>query len=65
MKEYQVGKISILQNDHDETPPIELPLEKPLWVTKKIDPNERIRAEPTSFNKLRRGIEIYFPNKRG
>lgn len=62
MKEYRVGKVIVLQNDHDETPPIELPLEKPLRITKKLDNSELMRAEPLPFKKLWREINGFVIN---
>lgn len=62
MKEYRVGKAIILQNDHDETPPIELPLEKPMYITKKLDSSELLHAETSSFNKPWREINGFVIN---
>lgn len=62
MKEYRVGKAIILQSVHDETPPIELPLEKPMHITKKLDSSELLHEETSSFNKLWREISGFVIN---
>lgn len=56
-------KVSVLQNDHDETSPIEPPLGNPLWVTMKVDAKKCICAGPTSLKNAMARNQYFFANK--